>query len=658
MDKFNDKSNYTENETVENAENSEMTIVPDKQCEQIDEDAGNTANEWEKRHNEREAEREKIRKRVRNSVGNNEYFIPAKPNPSITEKGSKIVAAYTRVSTNSMEQVSSVENQTKYYEKKISENPDWTLSEIYSDEGKSGTSLRHRDAFKRMMQDAKDKKMDLILCASISRFARNVSDCIEQLSLLKTMNPNHPVGVYFETENIYSLDDRSNDSLEMQAMLADWESKNKSRRMILSYDQRILTGQYPVADLLGYRHTTDGELVIVPDEALTVRFVFLAYIGGMSCDDIAKVLTEHKRPTLKGRIEWNRDMVWAIMGNERRWGDLEARKTIVIDYKHGIVAKNNNRRDAAYVPQHHEGIVTPNIAKAVKLLSESSRKIEGIPDTVVIKNGSLKGFVSTHPGWEGINHEVLVDMCRGTYTDEELTELDKTARIRAGKEHTDVLSLSFTGYQVAPGIVFLDKSMPSLTITPKSLKFNKVCHERLNNCNYIEIFYHPIFQMVIIRESMGRLNNSVEWVTASGRNITSIGSKAFAKAVYDGLNWNGDYNFKFRGITKQRGMTKFIIFNLDEPQILIKKKTVRDMTAPNEYVNHKKDDNLTAYMSDWNKERIRFSYELHQKRNEILNAITEDDILVNGVVAENPILGDIPSRDELAEELTNLLECM
>lgn len=179
MDNCNDKSNYTENETVKNSENSEKTIVPDKQCEQIDEDAGNTANEWEKRHNERKAERERIRKRVRNSIGNNEYFIPAKPNPSITEKGSKIVAAYTRVSTNSMEQVSSVENQTKYYEKKISENPDWTLSEIYSDEGKSGTSLRHRDAFKRMMQDAKDKKMDLILCASISRFARNVSDCIE-----------------------------------------------------------------------------------------------------------------------------------------------------------------------------------------------------------------------------------------------------------------------------------------------------------------------------------------------------------------------------------------------------------------------------------------------------------------------------------------------
>lgn len=653
MDKFNDRINHIETETMDKP----VSIVSDEENKQVDENITDTANEWEKRRNEREAERERIRSRVRNSVGNNEYFIPAKPNPSITEKGSKIVAAYTRVSTNSTEQVSSVENQTKYYEKKISENPDWTLSEIYSDEGKSGTSLRHRDAFKRMMQDAKDKKMDLILCASISRFARNISDCIEQLSLLKTMNPNHPVGVYFETENIYSLDDRSNDSLEMQAMLADWESKNKSRRMILSYDQRILTGQYPVADLLGYRHTTEGELVIVPEEALTVRFVFLAYIDGMSCDDIAKILTEHKRPTLKGRVNWNRDMVWAIMGNERRWGDLEARKTIVIDYKHGVVAKNNNRRDAAYVPQHHEGIVTPDIAKAVRLLSESSRKIEGIPDTVVIENGALKGFVSTHPGWKGINYEAFVSMCRSAYTDDELAELDKTARIRAGKEHSDVLSLNFTGYQVAPGIVFLNNTMPSLTITPKSLKFNKVCHERFNNCNYIEIFYHPIFQMIIIRESAERFNNSVEWVTSNSKNIASISSKAFSKAIYDGLNWNADYNFKFRGITKHRGMTKFIVFNLDEPQILMKKKVMVDITASNEYVNHNANDK-TTYISDWNKERVRFSYELHQKRDEIINSITENDILESGVAAVNPILGDIPSREMLSEELTRLLECM
>lgn len=119
-----------------------------------------------------------------------------------------------------------------YYTKKIAETENWNLQDIYSDEGKSGTSLRKRDAFKRMMRDAKDQKMDLIICASISRFARNFSDCMTQIAALKTMHPAHPIGVYFETENIYTLNPNSQYNLDIQALLADWESGNKSRRMI------------------------------------------------------------------------------------------------------------------------------------------------------------------------------------------------------------------------------------------------------------------------------------------------------------------------------------------------------------------------------------------------------------------------------------------
>ena len=189
------------------------------------------------------------------------------------------------------------------------------MQDIYSDEGKSGTSLRKRDAFKRMMRDAKDQKMDLIICASISRFARNFSDCMTQIAALKTMHPAHPIGVYFETENIYTLNPSSQYSLDIQALLADWESGNKSRRMILSYDQRIMTGQYPVADLMGYRHTKDGQLVIEPEEAKTVRFIFLAFIQGYNYDQIAMILTQKKRSTLRGRQEWNGVMVANIFIN-------------------------------------------------------------------------------------------------------------------------------------------------------------------------------------------------------------------------------------------------------------------------------------------------------------------------------------------------------
>ena len=234
------------------------------------------------------------RQRVRNArIPEGTVFYPARPKPSILDKGEKAVAVYARVSTKSEEQVSSIENQTKYYTEKISKTPNWTMQEIYADEGKTGTSIKKRTEFKRMLKDAADKKMDLILCASVSRFARNMTDCIEQISNLKTKNPSHPVGVYFETENIYTLDPDCNQALSIHAMLADWESDNKSRRMILSYDQRICTGQFPVSDLLGYRHTAEGGFVIVEDEALTVRFIFLARIYGYSYDEIAKILQQN-----------------------------------------------------------------------------------------------------------------------------------------------------------------------------------------------------------------------------------------------------------------------------------------------------------------------------------------------------------------------------
>lgn len=149
--------------------------------------------DWEKRHNEIEEQREKIRNRVRKTRSGNGVIREAKPKPTISDTGHKQVGVYARVSTKSTNQVSSIENQTRYYTKKVGDTPNWTLHEIYSDEGKSGTSTQHRTEFKRMIEDAAQKKIDLILCASVSRFARNMSDCMTLVRQLKSMNPSHPV---------------------------------------------------------------------------------------------------------------------------------------------------------------------------------------------------------------------------------------------------------------------------------------------------------------------------------------------------------------------------------------------------------------------------------------------------------------------------------
>ena len=182
--------------------------------------------DWQTRHKEREALRENIRNRVRNSEGSNVYFHKGMPLPTNSDDTDKRVGVYARVSTKSTEQTSSIENQQLYYTKKIGDNEHWEMQEIYSDEGKSGMEVKHRKEFQRMIADAGKGKMDMILCASVSRFARDISDCIKYLTKLRTMNPQHPVGVYFETENIYTLDPNSEQVLHFHALLAHWESAN------------------------------------------------------------------------------------------------------------------------------------------------------------------------------------------------------------------------------------------------------------------------------------------------------------------------------------------------------------------------------------------------------------------------------------------------
>ena len=606
---------------------------------------------------ERKERKEYIRRRVQNAaVTEGTVFRKAKPKPSIMDEGSKSVAVYARVSTKSEEQVSSIENQTKYYTEKIEQTPNWDMYKIYADEGKSGTSMRKRTEFKQMLKDAADKKMDLILCASVSRFARNVSDCIEQVRQLKTVNPSHPVGVYFETENIYTLDPDCGQMLSIHAMLADWESANKSRRMILSYDQRICTGQYPVSDLLGYRHTAEGDLVIVEDEAVTVRFIFLAYLMGYSSGKIAEILTAKGRKTLTGRTDWNGEMVRRIISNERRWGDLEARKTIVVDYVKGKSVRNTEIRDSAFVPNHHEGIVSREIAAAAKMVSASGRALgSGVPETTVIGTGALKGFVSINPVFCGVNRAVLEELSRSVYSEEEYARLEKEAEIINGNAHSDILSKDFTGYYVPCSAFFTGKDTPTLTMTEKYIKFNKKCHEKLGGCTHIEMLYHPMLQAVMIRPCGEGTGNAIQWENSRSRILEEISAHAFCEAVYDMMDWIPEYGFKFRGITRERGSRKAMVFFLDEPQILVDGKIPERMDAsqeglPSRYIPYRN--------RDVGRTENGMSYAVRRRRDSMVDTLTEEDISEKGIVMDNPLIGRIPTREEVRDELDELLMSM
>ena len=616
---------------------------------------------WNPQDADREEVKLYIRQRVQNaSVPEGTIFRKARPKPSINDTDEKVVAVYARVSTKSTEQVSSIENQTRYYTEKIDGTPNWIMSKIYADEGKSGTSMKKRTEFRQMLKDAMDKKMDLILCASVSRFARNMTDCMEQVSNLRTENPSHPVGVYFETENIYTLDPDCDQALSIHAMLADWESANKSRRMILSYDQRICTGQYPVSDLLGYRHTTDGKLIIQEDEAVTVQYIFLAKVNGYSLTDIADVLTEKERKTLTGRTEWNVAMVRNILNNERRWGDLEARKTIVIDYKKGKTVKNVNIRDSAYVPNHHEGIVSREIAKAAKVALHGN----GVPEMRVIDHGALRGYISVHPSFSGINAEALFEICSSAYSDVEKINLKHRERILEGEEHSKVISKDFTGYHVPNSAFFISSSTPTLTINRGYFRFSKKCMERLENCRYIEILYHPLLQTVMVRPSDEENVNAVCWNAGNGQFNGLFTARALSDAIYRQLDWIKEYGFRFRGVTKSRGEQKVILFFLDEPQILVNRKRQGESeegSAKAKYIPYRYKE-LREPTENRETEGIAAeigrNYRMQKRRNQLISMITETDMQKKGITRINPFIGKLPSREEMEEKLEELLMIM
>lgn len=217
--------------------------------------------------------KDKIRERYKGVSYDELEVIPALPRENIFESTKmRRVAVYARVSTGDPRQTSSYELQKNHYLDLVNRNPNWILVDIYADEGISGTSLSHRDEFKRMIDDCKRNKIDFIVTKSVSRFARNVLDCIGYVRELKTMNP--PIGVLFETERIFTLDGHSDMQLHFMATTAQEESHNKSDIMNASIEMRFRRGVFLTPKLLGYDLDNDGKLIINKEEAKTVRLWF------------------------------------------------------------------------------------------------------------------------------------------------------------------------------------------------------------------------------------------------------------------------------------------------------------------------------------------------------------------------------------------------
>lgn len=266
------------------------------------------------------------------------------------------VAAYGRVSTQEESQQGSYATQCSYYSDMISKNPNWTFAGMYADEGISGTSRKHRKQFNKMMEDAENGRIDYIITKSISRFARNTVDTLSCVRKLKELHP--PVGVFFEKENLDSLDAKGELVLTILSAIAQEESRGISTNIRWSIERLFKQG-IPIVNLsrtLGYNKGSNGEWLIDEEQAKVVRFIFEHYNDGMSATGISKELNKLGSTTVMHK-PWTASSVLGILRNEKYVGDVEMQKTVTESFLTHKTIKNTGQAPRYYLYDHHVGII-------------------------------------------------------------------------------------------------------------------------------------------------------------------------------------------------------------------------------------------------------------------------------------------------------------
>lgn len=265
------------------------------------------------------------------------------------------VAAYCRVSTKEEEQLNSYEVQTKYYTEKINSEPKLTLVGIFADKCISGTSLKKRDEFKRMIKMCKQGKIDMIITKSISRFARNTVDCLKNTRLLKELG----VDAFFEEQGIHSTDPGAEFYITIYGSIAQSESENISANVKWGKAQSAKEGNVPFQykRFLGYRKGADGKPEIDAEQAETVKRIYERFLAGDSLAKIADDLNTDGVPTPSGKGSWLRGTIQSILTNEKYKGVAVLNKTYISDCLTKKVKINNGERPKYYVKNNHPAII-------------------------------------------------------------------------------------------------------------------------------------------------------------------------------------------------------------------------------------------------------------------------------------------------------------
>lgn len=513
------------------------------------------------RQKEIEEKKNKIRARYSKGPDDDAIYIPAKPTVNLQEDTSlKRVAAYCRVSTDDPNQTSSFVLQKEHYEKYVKDHPGWELVDIYADEGISGTSLEHRKEFSRMIQDCYEGKIDLIVTKAISRFARNTVDAISvvrNLALLK-----NPVGVFFETENIFTLSQTSEMILTVLSAAAQEESHVKSDNMNASLEYRFDHRIYLTPKLLGYDHDEDGNLIINDSEAETVKVIYYLFLNRFSIREIADLLTAYKRKTKIGNTVWNPNSLTEIIENERNCGRLLTWKSWTPSYLDHKKKKNNQNRPQYLKHNHHAAIVSTEVYDAANHIRASlayAKKKRGLPVLSVIDDGILQGYVPLDKDWTGFS----VD----EYKKASESVLCNLTDAQRGNHKS---GLDMRGYEVVRSQYFSTLRNPAMTIADGKLSFNTACLKKFENVEYVELLLNSVNRCIAVRPCDENNPNAIHWGRLREGRWCALpkSCRGLAKTLFDITDWDKDLKYRFRGDFIENDDQKVMLFQLDEPEMV------------------------------------------------------------------------------------------
>ena len=499
--------------------------------------------------------KEKIRARYQKQSDGSTIRVPpkAKYDRRKLEDKKQRVAAYCRVSTDSDDQYTSFEAQKKHYLESIERHKNWELVKIYADEGISGTSTKKRDSFNQMIADAKAGMFDIIITKTVSRFTRNVVDGLTAARELLQLDP--PVGIYFEEDKFNTLMPNCEFILTIMLSLAQGESAKKSESMITSYEWRYQNDDYfsPTVYLLGYNTDEDGNMVIEPNGAKTIRAIFTMYLAGMPAAEIARTLTEFGRPTGKNNLIWSGSSVMNIIRNEKFCGDIIGQKSYGVDFLEHKRAKNEGQKWIHYKADHHPAIITRDEYVRALIMSKANRNSQHFNPAYemrVIQEGLLFGFIPINCAFGGYDAGHYLKACEMVSP----TEPKRKAEI-----------LYIDGCELAREQEFCVPNAPAVTIASKYFNFSKECITLLPNTEYVEILIHPSERLLAIRRADADNKNAIPW-----RNGT-VSSAMFMPILFELCGWNEKWKYRTSTVCLAKKNERVLMFDLNETETLVYK---------------------------------------------------------------------------------------